>query len=314
MTKRIWDDLITEQDREVYGSGVFGGGVGVGKRPAVLVIDVLNKSIGDEPLPILEAMRRFGKSCCGEYGWATIPKIQTVLEAAHDAGLPVFYTTPQDPEERPPETFRRFDEKMPNWYDYAGDRAGYAFADEIAPIPSDHIFHKPTASSFYLTDFEDQLHKMDVDTLIVTGCATSGCVRASVVDGACPRLQGERRRGRSVRSRPDDARDESLRHAGEVRRRHRRRRGRPPHPSGRRRVIMTPSGDTEPRPVEPTTCRRYVGRNVFITGAGAGIGKATAERILEEGGTVFITDRNKEALAAAVEELSETRRSGPFLR
>ncbi len=183
MTKRIWDDLITEQDREVYGSGVFGGGVGVGKRPAVLVIDVLNKSIGDEPLPILEAMRRFGKSCCGEYGWATIPKIQTVLEAAHDAGLPVFYTTPQDPEERPPETFRRFDEKMPNWYDYAGDRAGYAFADEIAPIPSDHIFHKPTASSFYLTDFEDQLHKMDVDTLIVTGCATSGCVRASVVDG-----------------------------------------------------------------------------------------------------------------------------------
>ncbi len=68
---------------------------------------------------------------------------------------------------------------------------------------------------------------------------------------------------------------------------------------------MTPSGDTEPRPVEPTTCRRYVGRNVVITGAGAGIGKATAERILEEGGTVFITDRNKEALAAAVEELSE---------
>lgn len=182
MTKRIWDDLITEQDRQVYASGVFGGAVGVGTRPAVIVIDVLNKSIGDEPLPILEAMRRFGKSCCGEYGWATIPKIQAVLAAAHEAGLPVFYTTPQDPEERPPETFRRFDEKMPNWYDYAGTRAGYAFADEIAPIGSDHVFHKPTASSFYLTDFEDQLHKMDVDTLIVMGCATSGCVRASVVD------------------------------------------------------------------------------------------------------------------------------------
>jgi maleamate amidohydrolase len=182
VTKRIWDDLITDQDRQVYGSGVFGGTVGIGNCPAVLVIDVLNKSIGDEPLPILEAMQRFGKSCCGEYGWATIPKIQAVVRAAHDAGLPVFYTTPQDPEERPAETFRRFDEKMPNWYDYSGKRAGYAFADEIAPIAGDHIFHKPTASSFYLTNFEDQLHKMDVDTLIVTGCATSGCVRASVVD------------------------------------------------------------------------------------------------------------------------------------
>jgi meso-butanediol dehydrogenase / (S,S)-butanediol dehydrogenase / diacetyl reductase len=64
------------------------------------------------------------------------------------------------------------------------------------------------------------------------------------------------------------------------------------------------SRDTEPRPVDQTTCRRYVGRNVIITGGGAGIGKATAERLLSEGGSVFITDRNKEALALAAEELS----------
>ncbi len=68
---------------------------------------------------------------------------------------------------------------------------------------------------------------------------------------------------------------------------------------------MTPSSRSEPQPVAPTTCRRYVGRTAIITGAGAGIGKATADRILTEGGSVFITDRNKEALAAAVEDLSE---------
>jgi meso-butanediol dehydrogenase / (S,S)-butanediol dehydrogenase / diacetyl reductase len=61
---------------------------------------------------------------------------------------------------------------------------------------------------------------------------------------------------------------------------------------------------TEPRAAAPTTCRRYFGRNVIITGAGAGIGKATAERILAEGGNVFITDRNKEALVATADELS----------
>jgi NAD(P)-dependent dehydrogenase (short-subunit alcohol dehydrogenase family) len=68
---------------------------------------------------------------------------------------------------------------------------------------------------------------------------------------------------------------------------------------------VTPSSPSEPLPVAPTTCRRYAGRTAIITGAGAGIGKATADRILAEGGSVFVTDRNKEALAAAVEDLSE---------
>jgi nicotinamidase-related amidase len=182
MAKRIWDDLITEEDRQVYGSGVFGGGVGIGRKPAIVVVDVLNKSIGDEPVPILEAMRRYGKSCCGDRGWAAIPAIEAVLEQARREHVQIYYTTPQAPEARPSETFQRFDEKMPNWMDYSGNRSGYDFADEIAPKPGDVIIHKPTASSFYLTDFEDQMKKAGIDSLIVTGCSTSGCVRATVVD------------------------------------------------------------------------------------------------------------------------------------
>src|SRR5438552_7855378 len=121
MTKRVWDDFITEQDRTVYGSGVFGGKVGIGRRPAVVVVDVLNKSIGDEPLPILEAMKRYGKSCCGDNGWRAIPHIQAVLNQARAEKIQIYYTTPQAPEARPAETFQRFDEKMPNWMDYSGN-------------------------------------------------------------------------------------------------------------------------------------------------------------------------------------------------
>jgi maleamate amidohydrolase len=179
---RIWDHLLTDEDREVYASGVFGGAVGIGDQPAVVVVDVLNKSIGDEPLPILEAMARFGKSCCGEYGWAAIPHIQVVIAAARHAGMPVVYTIPQAPAARPAETLERFEEKMPGWMDYSGSRDGYAFADEIAPQPGDIVIEKPTASSFYRTDLEEQLHAAGIDTLIVTGGATSGCVRATVVD------------------------------------------------------------------------------------------------------------------------------------
>jgi nicotinamidase-related amidase len=182
LAKRIWDELITEQDREVYASGAFGGETGIGKHPAVVVVDVLNKSIGDEPLPILEAMRRYGKSCCGEYGWAAIPHILETIDAARAAGLPIVYTIPQAPAARPTETLQRFEEKMPGWMDYSGARDGYNFADEIAPVDGDIIIEKPTASSFYRTDLEERLRADGVDCLIVTGGATSGCVRATVVD------------------------------------------------------------------------------------------------------------------------------------
>jgi maleamate amidohydrolase len=179
---RIWDDLITAQDREVYGSGVFGGEAGIGEHPAVVVVDVLNKSIGDEPLPILEAMQRFGKSCCGAYGWAAIPHIQATIAAGRAAGAPIVYTIPQPPSARPAETLERFEEKMPHWLDYRGARDGYAFADEIAPAVGDIVIVKPTASSFYRTDLEERLHAAGIDCLVVTGGATSGCVRATVVD------------------------------------------------------------------------------------------------------------------------------------
>jgi nicotinamidase-related amidase len=182
LAKRVWDDLITEQDREVYASGVFGGETGIGRHPAVVVVDVLNKSIGDQPLPILEAIKRYGKSCTGEYGWAAIPHIRETIEAARAGGFEVVYTIPQAPAARPAETLARFEEKMPGWMDYKGERNGYTFADEIAPLPGDIIIEKPTASSFYRTDLEERLHAAGVDCLIVTGGATSGCVRATVVD------------------------------------------------------------------------------------------------------------------------------------
>jgi nicotinamidase-related amidase len=182
VAERIWDSLISDQDRQVYASGIFGGAVGMGRKPAVVVVDVANKSIGDEPLPILEAMQRFGRSCCGEYGWRAIPHIQRILETARRERIPAFYTIPQAPEQRPSDALQRFDEKMPNWIDYRGRRAGAAFADEITPHPGDVVIYKPTASSFYLTDFEERLRAMGIDTLIVTGTTTSGCVRATVVD------------------------------------------------------------------------------------------------------------------------------------
>jgi maleamate amidohydrolase len=60
---------------------------------------------------------------------------------------------------------------------------GYEFVEEIAPRQSDIVIPKKQASAFFGTSLASYLIGLKVDTLILTGCTTSGCVRASAVDG-----------------------------------------------------------------------------------------------------------------------------------
>jgi nicotinamidase-related amidase len=53
---------------------------------------------------------------------------------------------------------------------------------EIAPAPADIVVHKPKPSGFFGTPLQSVLNDYGVDTLLVTGGSTSGCVRATVVD------------------------------------------------------------------------------------------------------------------------------------
>lgn len=52
----------------------------------------------------------------------------------------------------------------------------------ISPVPGEHIILKKFASAFFGTNLASLLTSQRVDTLIITGCTTSGCIRASVVD------------------------------------------------------------------------------------------------------------------------------------
>jgi nicotinamidase-related amidase len=61
---------------------------------------------------------------------------------------------------------------------------GYRFVEEIAPEPSEIRIPKSQASSFFGTSLASYLISLRVDSLVFTGCTTSGCIRASVVD-AC---------------------------------------------------------------------------------------------------------------------------------
>jgi nicotinamidase-related amidase len=181
MTRRVWDDYITERDRKVYELGGFAKRGQLSPKLGVLVIDTVYHSVGDRPEPILESAAKFPASC-GEAGWAAIAKIKILLGSARAAGVPVVYVGPQDPGETA--RYGRYLDKMPavsKNQEIAGHRSK-DFVEEIAPVPGDKIVRKPKSSGFFKTGLKATLDQMGVDSVLIVGCTTSGCIRLTAAD------------------------------------------------------------------------------------------------------------------------------------
>jgi maleamate amidohydrolase len=172
-----WDDIIPQREREAYRAAGFGRKTGLGRRPALLIIDVQYRTVGTEPRPFAEAIKEF-PTACGQVGWDAVHQIARVLGLFRQKGWPVLY-----PYVSPKESFDkgRLADKVPALMTVA--KRGYDFVAEIAPNPEDVLLPKKHPSAFFGTPLVSYLIERAVDTLVVTGCTTSGCVRGTVVDG-----------------------------------------------------------------------------------------------------------------------------------
>jgi maleamate amidohydrolase len=92
MSEPIWNQFLTERDKAVFAASGYGARGGFGKRPALLVIDVNYAFCGDKPEPILESIKRWRNSC-GEESWPAVAAIKSLVDKAHEKGIPVIYTT-----------------------------------------------------------------------------------------------------------------------------------------------------------------------------------------------------------------------------
>jgi len=171
-----WDTVISEEEQRAYRAAGFGNPSGVGERPALLIIDVQYRTVGTEPKPFWEAIKEFPTSC-GEIGWNAMGKIVLLLAEFRANGWPVLY----------PHVARkvateggRLAEKVPAIMNIADK--GYEFVSEIAPVAGDVLLPKKHPSAFFATPLTSHLIDLRADTLVITGCTTSGCVRGSVVD------------------------------------------------------------------------------------------------------------------------------------
>jgi maleamate amidohydrolase len=155
--------------REDNYKGVFDGRIGFGRKPAIIVIDfTLAYTTPGAPFfaaGVVDAVRE------------TVP----LLEAARAAGVPVIYTKVlYHPSGRDGGMFMR---KVPALALMVPGEKLAEIDPVVAPHEADIVIVKQYPSPFFGTSLGALLTAEGIDTLILTGCSTSGCVRAGAIDG-----------------------------------------------------------------------------------------------------------------------------------
>lgn len=176
-------DLLSEHEREVLVAAGYGQRAGFGASPVLLVVDVNHNFCGDHPAPILESVQTWRNSC-GEHAWEALPHLRQVIDAARRSGIPVIYTTGQDPRPDGLDSGRWADKNRRRGEDTGAHRGvGNQIMPQIAPTDADIVIAKPKPSAFFATQLASLLVELGADTVLVCGSTTSGCVRATVLDG-----------------------------------------------------------------------------------------------------------------------------------
>jgi nicotinamidase-related amidase len=155
---------MAEVDAFYKERGIFQEKFGFGRRLGLVVIDMA-------------------------YGWtdpayaggsarldAAIAALQQLLPAARGKGVPIFYTT-SAPTAPGIKSAADFSPKFRAW-----DRRACEIDERVRPLPGEIVLYKEHASAFAATPLVGHLIGHGVDTLLITGCSTSACVRATATD------------------------------------------------------------------------------------------------------------------------------------
>lgn len=150
--------------------GVWDGRIGFGKTPALLVVD------------FMQGYTTPGSPLFAEGVVDAVAKMPPLLAAARHTGTPIIHTNI---------LYHAADQidggiwvkKAPVMRAMVAGNPYAEFCPEVAPRKDELVMTKQYASAFFGTSLASTLVAMGVDTLIITGCSTSGCIRATAVDG-----------------------------------------------------------------------------------------------------------------------------------
>ena len=154
-------------DRDVYARQGMGRSLGMGQRPALLIVDFVNGFT--DP----------GKCGDGHIG-AALERTVGLLAACRERGLPITHTRLAFAADGSEHNLTCA--KVPGLAALTDDNPESHIVAALAPAPGELVIRKHTASAFFATDYASWLATRRVDTVLIAGCVTSGGVRASAVD------------------------------------------------------------------------------------------------------------------------------------
>ena len=156
-----------KDQQDFYADIGFSNRIGFGQRPAVIVIDMC-RGITEQ-----------GNKMFIDMGAAFAP-ISTILDAARAVSAPVIFTTVAYHQDRA--DAGTFGQKVPLVQDLVQGSPLVDIDPRLPVLASDHLIVKKFPSSFYSTHLQSLLTGQGIDTTILVGNSTSGCVRATAVD------------------------------------------------------------------------------------------------------------------------------------
>lgn len=172
MTDKLekWRGYVPDEELETYRKGGFARRIGFGRRPALLNIDTTHMFV--DP----------AYSQCGRAMPDMIAALVKLTGAFRALDLPIYYSRRDD---RSHPTYRgRWNDKLgvAGEYQYSRDPRADEWPEAYAPRPQDRIVFKNKPSCFFQTPLDTFLRYDEVDTLVICGISTSGCVRHGAVD------------------------------------------------------------------------------------------------------------------------------------
>lgn len=162
--------MTAELETEVYQRQGFGQRLGFGASSALVMIDFTRGFVDPAVLG-------------GGNIHDAVTRTAILLAAARKAGIPIAYTRHTYAPDG--SNAGLFNIKLPGNNLLTTDNSNVEIVPELTPQPGELVIDKQYPSAFFGTGLASWLATKRVDTLIITGCTTSGCVRASAVDAMC---------------------------------------------------------------------------------------------------------------------------------
>lgn len=162
----------TEEIDRDYAAAGFGGSLPWGHRPALVLVDFA-RAYFDHASPL-----------CGDYGDVRANAVR-LRDRAMQSGVPVVFTRVEYDASDPARDGGQFYRKVAALRCFDRGNPLGDFTDELSPQPGDMVLTKQYPSAFFGTGLAGRLAALGVDTCVIAGLSTSGCVRATALDGLC---------------------------------------------------------------------------------------------------------------------------------